>query len=150
MGSKNRMQCSVLGDTVNLASRIENLTRHYGAKVLIGENTYSHIEKDNQNGFRMVDYVAVKGKEKPVRIYEAINAESNEKKLLKEQTLELVVNGTELYYSKDFKTSKKVFESALQIDPHDKVIQLFLKRIEYYSKNPPDNHWRGYEILDQK
>jgi len=150
MGSTNRMQCSVLGDTVNLASRIENLTRTYGAKVLIGENTYNTIQEDKHDGFRMVDYVRVKGKGKPVKIYEVINAEPKQQRLLKTQTLEIFNRATALYFSKDFEASKTLFRTALEINPSDKVFQIFLKRIEFYTQNPPDKDWKGYEILHQK
>ncbi len=75
MGAYDRMQCSVLGDTVNLASRIEQLTKVYGTQFLIGENTFNSLENPEKYSIRMVDRVAVKGKAMAVRLYEVLDAE---------------------------------------------------------------------------
>ena len=150
MGALNRMQCSVLGDTVNLASRIESLTRMYGAKLLIGEQTYTTIENKDYFSLRMVDFVAVKGKGTAVKLYEVIDAENEVRRDMKQQTLKLVTDGMELYFSREFKDAQKLFQSAYEIDPMDKVINLFLERIEMYIKNPPDYTWKGYENLEHK
>lgn len=150
MGALNRMQCSVLGDTVNLASRIESLTRLYGAKLLIGEHTYNSIENKDHFNIRMVDYVAVKGKGTAVKLYEVIDADSLERQTLKKKTLNLISEGMALYYEKDFIASEKLFNKAQKIDPLDKTINIFLDRIRTYIVNPPDKTWQGFESLQHK
>ncbi|WP_411766475.1 AAA family ATPase [Winogradskyella sp. A3E31] len=150
MGALNRMQCSVLGDTVNLASRIESLTRLYGAKLLISEHTYKTIEDKDYFTLRMVDYVAVKGKDTAVKLYEVIDAENETNRELKKKTMTLVSQGMDLYFSRDFKNAKTIFLNAREIDPTDNVVNLFLNRIKTYLKNPPDKSWRGYESLKHK
>ena len=76
VGGPNRIQCSVVGDTVNLASRIEQLTKLYGGRFLISEHTFRTLTEPDAHAIRLVDRVAVAGKDDPVDVYEVIDAET--------------------------------------------------------------------------
>jgi class 3 adenylate cyclase len=150
MGAVDRMQCSVLGDTVNLASRIEQLTRKYGAKILIGEQTYEALENRELFSIRMVDYVAVKGKGIAIKIYEIMDAEAEERRKTKLKTLPLLRKGLDSYFSKDFEQAENQFKEAISIDDKDPVLKLFLDRSQNYILQPPPQDWAGFEKLQQK
>jgi len=150
MGGLDRMQCSVLGDTVNLASRIENLTKTYGSQFLIGENTFLALDEPEKFSIRMVDRVAVKGKDKAIRLYEVLDAENDERRAKKESTRTLLSEAFEFYYDRDFKNAKIAFLEGSKINPEDPVFRLLLDRATFYAENPPSKSWQGYEVLTFK
>ncbi|OOG77137.1 AAA family ATPase [Algoriphagus sp. A40] len=150
MGAYDRMQCSVLGDTVNLASRIEQLTKVYGAQFLIGENTFNALENPKNYSIRMVDRVAVKGKAQAVSLYEILDAEVPERRAAKEQTLTLLQEGMNAYYNRDFAFAFELFSQGMLIGPDDPVFEIFANRSQRYLENPPPDDWKGYESLYSK
>lgn len=150
MGGQDRMQCTVLGDTVNLASRIEQLTKVYNSQFIIGENTYEALENPEKYTIRMIDRVAVKGKMKAVKLYEVLDAESDERRFAKESTLKLLQEGMEVYYQQDFSYAHQLFRQAFAIDPFDPVLSSFISRSKRYIENPPPKDWAGYENLNTK
>ncbi|MHA7131197.1 AAA family ATPase [Algoriphagus namhaensis] len=150
MGAMDRMQCTVLGDTVNLASRIENLTKLYGSQFLIGENTYLALEDPTRYSIRMVDRVAVKGKQEAIRLYEVLDAESEDRKKAKEATQSLLEEGMSAFYARRFAEANDLFSKASIQDSEDPILRLFAERSEKYLKTPPPENWRGYEVLHTK
>jgi hypothetical protein len=150
MGAIERMQCSVLGDTVNLASRIERLTRIYGAKFLIGEQTYNSLENPDLFSIRLVDHVAVKGKKVAIKLYEVLNAENKERRKSKENTISYLKKGMDAFYDRKFNDAYQIFSEASALDPHDNVFSIFLARTKKYIENPPSENWKGFENLEVK
>ncbi len=150
MGANERMQCSVLGDTVNLASRIEQLTRVYDAQFLIAENTFKALEHPSGFSTRMVDCVAVKGKAIAVHLYEVLDAETDERRAAKEATKTHLCTAQEAYYARDFARAHHILEEAINMDPADPVLPLFASRSAKYMAEPPGPDWQGYEKLYQK
>jgi class 3 adenylate cyclase len=150
MGADDRMQCSVLGDNVNLASRIEQLTRTYDAQCLISEQTYQSLEDQNAFSIRFVDRVAVKGKGMAVRLYEILDAEPDERRRSKEATRDLLAEAMENYYARNFEEANKMFTKGMQADPLDPVFSLFASRSSRYSDLPPSEDWQGFEKLERK
>jgi len=150
MGAYDRMQCSVLGDTVNLGSRIEQLTKVYGAQFLIGENTFKALENPGKYSIRMVDRVAVKGKAQAVSLYEILDAEEPNRKEAKEKTKVLLQEGMEAFFGRDFVLAFDLFSQGMLKDPEDPVFEIFANRSQRYLENPPPNDWKGYESLYSK
>ena len=150
IGANERMQCSVLGDTVNLASRIEQLTRMYDIQCLIGEHTYDSLEDPDEFSIRMIDCVAVKGKGTPVILYEVLDAERSVRREAKENTKEILHRAMELYFSRHFTDALKYFQEAQSQDPFDPVFSMFISRCQRYRDNPPPPDWKGFEKLDHK
>ena len=150
MGGLDRMQCSVLGDTVNLASRIEQLTKAYGARFLIGENTHTALADPGAFSLRLVDYVAVKGKADAIRLYEVLDAEDAERRAMKEATRAQLASGIEAYLLRDFAAAGELFTAALHRDPLDPVLSQFAERAKRYLHKAPPQDWQGYEKLLHK
>lgn len=150
MGGADRMQCSVLGDTVNLASRIEQLTKFYRAQFLIGEDTFNGLDMKQSFSLRLVDRVAVKGKGKAVRLYEVLDAETEERRTKKEVTREILEAGMKEYYDRNFSKALQFFEEGIQADQEDPVFSIFAERSKNYSLNLPGEDWQGFEKLTSK
>jgi class 3 adenylate cyclase len=150
MGANDRMQCSVLGDTVNLASRIEQLTRVYDAQCLVGEQTYDFLKDSPSFCMRMIDRVAVKGKGIAVKLYEVLDAEVDDRRTAKEATKTLLEEAQDKYYGRDFSRAHRLFTQGMQADPLDPVFSLFADRAKQYMESPPPGDWQGFEKLDRK
>lgn len=150
MGGKSRMQCTVLGDTVNLSSRIEQLTKTYGSQFLIGENTLNQLGDDHGFSLRMVDYVAVKGKDIAVKLYEVLDAETEQRRIKKEASADLLQKAMDHYYNRAFEEAAVIFQKAAALDPDDRIFQIYISRCENYINNPPALDWKGFEKLSSK
>ena len=150
MGANDRMQCSVLGDSVNLASRIEQLTRVYGSCFLIGEQTYLSLKDRETFSIRMIDCVAVKGKAQAVKLYEVLDAENENRREAKEATRDRLAEAMEKYFAREFSDARKIFTEAMNEDPEDPVFSIFASRAERYLQNAPPPGWQGYEKLYEK
>lgn len=150
VGARERLKCGVVGDTVNLASRIEQLTKRYGAPFLIGEPTHRSLAAPARFSFRRVDRVAVKGKLRGVALYEVLDAETSERRAAKESSREILHAAMDQHYAGDFLRARSSFEAVLARDPEDAVPRIFIERCEQYLQNAPTGDWEGYETLQQK
>ena len=141
VGGKKRMDGTVVSDTVNLASRIENLCKLYNVSLLISENTVARLSHLAQYHLRIIDNLKVKGKSIPVTIYEVFDADPIELFKLKAKTLTIFTTGFELFKDKKFEDAKKTFTQVIAINPEDKVAQLYIKRCEKILKYYEGSDW---------
>lgn len=149
VGSADRLKCGVVGDTVNTASRIEQLTKRYAACLLIGEHTFRSLREPGKFTIRLVDRVATKGKQLAISLYEVLDAESPERRRAKESTRDLLEQALALSLAGDFAPARDVLEKARAIDPADSVLALLFERCARYAAKPP-RAWLGAEQFDEK
>ena len=150
IGHKERMQGTVVADAVNLASRLEGLTRVYGSLITISEPTLDQLMDPDRYKHRFVDKVQVKGKKDPVSVHEVFDGDPPEVIDLKEQTKEEFEQGLCLYYDRKFSEASVKFNQVLEKHPEDRAARIYLKRSATYMVNGVPEDWTGVEVLTQK
>ncbi|MEG5032471.1 AAA family ATPase [Microcoleus sp. AT3-D2] len=130
VGGPNRMDGTVISDAVNLASRVESLTKNYGVSLLITQPTYGRLKNPSQYTIRTLDTVKVKGKSEAVTIYEVFDADPPEIKQAKLATLELFAEARALYSGGKLFEAARLFEECWRQNPGDRVAKMYWERCE--------------------
>jgi len=150
IGGEGRMDGTVISDAVNLTSRIEGLTKIYGASVVITEDTLINISDPSSYNFRFLDVVKVKGKKEAVYIFEIMDGDPEPFKSLKIETRDLYNKAIQHYKKKEFVESLNIFRKINSINPQDRVIRLYMDRCDRFIKMGVPEHWDGVESFDYK
>ncbi|MFZ0487832.1 MAG: GAF domain-containing protein [Arenicellales bacterium] len=148
IGSLKRMDYTAIGDTVNLASRLEGATKYYGVNILWSEATAKALT--NPVRCREVDLIRVKGKNKPVSIFEGLDYHSTGSFPSLDRVLDRFQQGIDLYRKRDWKKAIGCFESTLDLHRGDMPSQIYLKRCRHYQDTPPPDDWDGVWVMTEK
>jgi PAS domain S-box-containing protein len=128
VGGLHRMEATVIADAVNLAARVEDLTKVYRTSLLITQQTYLKLEDPLQYHIRVIDTVTVKGKLEEVSVYEVYDADPPETRALKDRTREEVKLGFRCYHGDEFTDALRSFAKVWQDNENDTVAQIYLER----------------------
>jgi class 3 adenylate cyclase len=150
VGGEGRMDGTVISDAVNLASRLEGLSKIYRTSIIISEDTLIKLEEPAKYNFRFLDIARVKGKKEAVYVFEVLDGEPDEVKSLKIETKTLFGNGIDHYKNKRFEEALNVFSEIVKINQHDSVAAFYVNRCKNnIQKGIPDD-WSGIEVFDAK
>ncbi|NET04578.1 MAG: response regulator [Symploca sp. SIO2B6] len=128
VGGKSRMDSTVISDDVNLAARLEKLTKDYGVSLLISHQTLAYLQDPTEYSIRFIDKVKVKGKSKAVAVFELFDADEPEIKQGKLATKHIFEEGLFLYHRKAFREASERFADCLYCNPKDTVAQIYKSR----------------------
>ena len=140
IGSPASRSFTVMGDTVNLGSRLEAANKAYGTRVMISERTR---ELAGTIGMRELDLIRVKGKAEPTRVYELLSRHGD-------ATAKRFQEGLAAYRVQDWDAAETAFETCLEIDPADGLPTVYLARIAQLRQSPPPSDWDGVWVFETK
>ena len=150
VGGAGRISGTVISDAVNLSSRLEGLTKRYKVQCIISENSVQLLPPSAQKNCRYIDKVQVKGKKKPVKIFELVSDENKDTKHFIQQALTSYESAVSLYLNKQFKEAGKIFKNLKEMYPEDRIVDIYVNRCNNYQVTEIPANWDGVAIINEK
>ncbi|MCB0279838.1 MAG: adenylate/guanylate cyclase domain-containing protein, partial [Calditrichaeota bacterium] len=148
MGSEDYFNYTVMGDTVNLAARLEPANKEYDTLIMIGHNTYE-MALDHIHA-RQLDFMVVKGKTEPVAVYELFGLKEYEISSIDSELLETYREGYKLYLNRNWDLALNKFKYCLNLKADDGPSKVYVDRTKYYMENEPEADWSGVYVMTHK
>ena len=149
-GDVERLDAAIISDTVNTASRIEGLSKHFGTSILMTGKCMENLTDPEEFNFRYLGPVKVIGKKKPIKLYECINGDQKSLYSHKLKTIGTFDRGMELYFNKEFAMSAVTFQQIFKQNPKDVTAKLFLNRAAHLITQEIDEDWKGVQSMTNK
>jgi len=150
IGDVNRNDTAIIADTVNTSARMEGLTKHYGANIIISENSLHKVENKEQYNLRYLGKVQAKGKNDIVDIYECFDGDNNEQIELKKQSLKDFNTGFSHFSNKEFSKANDIFEEISIKNTNDQVAKYFASMSLIYRSKGVPNDWQAINTMYEK
>lgn len=149
-GDIERLDAAIISDTVNTASRIEGLSKHYGSSILLTDNCKNNLTHPEEFDFRYLGPVQVKGKQKPIDLYECINGDNEQLLKHKLVTLTTFEEGMKQYFMKEFAMAAVTFQQIVKKERNDSAAKLFLNRSAHMITQETGDDWKGIASISSK
>ena len=150
LGESERMEGSVIADSVNLCSRLESLTRVYGASILTTGKTLVGLADRSTFSFRFVDRVRVRGRREAVLVFEVLDGEAEEVRERRESYRAEFARAQRMYYGREFEEASKILEDLARANPDDPVVSIFRSRSGLLARTGAPEGWEGVVEIDTK
>jgi len=149
-GDNERLDAAIISDTVNTAARIEGLSKHYGTSILLTKECRDTLSSPEAFDFRYLGRVQLKGKTRPIDLYECINGDESDLQNHKLTNLGTFDQAMELYFNKEFAMAAVTFQQIVKLNPEDQPAKLFLNRSARLITQELEDNWKGVETMTTK